>query len=173
VEVAIGPETPMKDVLAGMGRNQQRLLAVLRDRFGLVMRTETHELSIYALTRVKGGSRLAANPAAGASTYFHRTAPGRLEAAGVPIKMLANYLSMDLGRPVNDETGLTGQYDLKLDWTPDLAPSPETASARTDNPAAGPSIFTALTEQLGLRLESKKGPVQMYVVEKIERPTEN
>ena len=163
VEAAIGPETPMKDLLAGMGRNQQRLLAVLRDRFGLVMRTETHELSIYVLTQAKGGHRLLADPAAGFSTYFRVAAPGHIEAVGVPVKMLANHLSRELGRPVNDETGLTGQYDLKLEWTPD--------AAATADPGA--SIFTALTDQLGLRLESKKGPVQVFVVEKIERPTEN
>ena len=56
---------------------------------------------------------------------------------------------------------LTGQYDFQLDWTPD------------SEPASGPSIFTALTEQLGLRLESTKGPVQVYVIEKIEHPSEN
>jgi uncharacterized protein (TIGR03435 family) len=73
-----------------------------------------------------------------------------------------DFLLNDLGRPVNDETSLRGQYDFKLDWAPDL-----------DASATGPSIFTALTDQLGLRLESKKGQVQVYVIEKIERPGEN
>ena len=173
VEVAIGPETPMKELLAGIGRNQQRLLSVLRDRFGLIMRAETRELSIYALTQARGGANLSLDPAPGVSTSFRRTAPGRIEAVGAPIKMLANYLSMDLGRPVNDETGMTGQYDLKLEWTPEPAPSSDPALAGASGPAAGPSIFTALTEQLGLRLEPKKGPVQVYVIETIERPTEN
>lgn len=81
--------------------------------------------------------------------------------------MLAGMLSRELGHPVNDETGLGGRYDFKLDWTPGLA------SDGTADPATGASIFTALTGQLGLRLQSKKGPVQVYVIEKIERPSEN
>jgi len=70
-------------------------------------------------------------------------------------------LSQLLGRPVHDETGLTGEYDFKLEWTPD------------SEPAGGQSIFTALNDQLGLRLEPAKGPVQVYVVEKIQHPSEN
>ena len=72
-----------------------------------------------------------------------------------------------VGRPVNDGTGLTGQFDFKLDWTPDPGASP-------DHPDdTGPSIFSALTDQLGLTLKSTRGPVQVYVIEKIEHPSEN
>jgi uncharacterized protein (TIGR03435 family) len=83
---------------------------------------------------------------------------------GATMKMLADQLSITLGHPVSNETGLDGLYNFKLEWAPD----PPAVSA-TD----GPSIFTALTEQLGLRLESKKGPVPVYVIEKIEKPGEN
>ena len=71
-----------------------------------------------------------------------------------------------------DETGLEGQYDFKLEWDPTdsiAGSNPDAAS----NPVLGVSVATALKEQLGLRLISKKGPVQVYVVEKIERPSEN
>lgn len=80
---------------------------------------------------------------------------------GAYIKGLTETLSNVLGRPVTNETGLDGPYDYKLEWTPE------------GSDAGGPSIFTALTEQLGLRLESKKGPVQVFVIEKIEKPSEN
>jgi uncharacterized protein (TIGR03435 family) len=86
----------------------------------------------------------------------------QMTGTGVTVELLAQQLSFLLDRPVHDETGLTGEYDFKLAGT-----SPDS------DPASGPSIFTALTEQLGLRLESTKGPVQVYVIEKIEHPSEN
>jgi uncharacterized protein (TIGR03435 family) len=76
-----------------------------------------------------------------------------------------------LGRPVIDETGSDRQYDFKLEYTPEVLVEGQTEAAPV--PAETPEISTALTEQLGLRLEPKKGPVPVYVVEKIERPTEN
>ena len=85
--------------------------------------------------------------------------------------MLIGFLSRQLDHSVIDDTGLTGQYDFKLEWTPDSSvqvPPNEQATA-----AGGPSIFTALSEQLGLRLETRKGPVPVYVIEKIEKPGEN
>jgi len=83
--------------------------------------------------------------------------------------MLTMMLSQNLGRPVIDQTGLNGLYDFHLTWTPDAGLS-QAAPAASEN---GPSLFTALTDQLGLKLESKKSPVQVYVVEKIEQPKEN
>jgi len=84
---------------------------------------------------------------------------------------------MVLGHPVRDETGLDGAYDFKMDFAPDSTMPLTRAPAPDEPPAAAdpthPSIFTAITEQLGLRLESKKGPVPVYVVERVERPSEN
>jgi uncharacterized protein (TIGR03435 family) len=77
-----------------------------------------------------------------------------------------------LGRPVIDETGLEGQYDFKLQWDPTDSQAVSGGDAASD-PVTGLPIAAALKEQLGLRLVSKKGPVQVYVVEKIERPSEN
>ena len=85
---------------------------------------------------------------------------------GATIPMLAMMLSQNLGRPVIDKSGLTGSYDFQLTWTPDVQVTPADVTA-------GPSLFTAITDQLGLKLESKKGPVQVYVIEKVEQPTEN
>jgi uncharacterized protein (TIGR03435 family) len=78
----------------------------------------------------------------------------------------------ELGRPVIDETRLDGQYDFKLQWDPTDSASTATPDA-TSNRLAGLSIVTALREQLGLRLIAKKGPVQVFVIERIERPSEN
>jgi uncharacterized protein (TIGR03435 family) len=85
--------------------------------------------------------------------------------------MLTDFLSRQLDRTVIDDTGLSGQYDFKLEWTPDspLHGPPNEQAIAND----GPSIFTALSEQLGLRLASRKGAVPVYVIEKIEKPGDN
>jgi len=79
---------------------------------------------------------------------------------------LAKALSRELGRPVRDQTGLNAAFDFKLKWTPDFA-APE--SGRLD----APSLFTALQQQLGLRLESRKGPVEIIVIDRASKPSEN
>jgi uncharacterized protein (TIGR03435 family) len=168
-EAPLGPDPALNIAVAAQSRNKQRLQAVLRDRFGLVLRAETREQPIYRLTQAKSGAKLTVHPEDGPGHYLRAPErPGHLEAVGIPIKTLADNLSSTLGRPVTDESGLTGQYDFRLDWTPDLGSSPDHPDDTT-----GPSIFTALTAQLGLRLESAKGPAQVYVIEKIEHPSEN
>jgi uncharacterized protein (TIGR03435 family) len=91
--------------------------------------------------------------------------------------MLVQQLSLMLGHSVVDKTGLTGKYDIRLSWTPDQpqlpgpgGPEGPRAEASSDS---GPSIFTAVQEQLGLKLDSQKGPVAIVVVDHIEKPTEN
>ena len=82
------------------------------------------------------------------------------------VSIFANVLSGVLGRKVSDKTGLQGNFDVDLHWTPD-----ERADAHPDD--AGPSIFTAIQEQLGLRLESSKGPVEVLVIDHVEKPDPN
>jgi len=169
-EITPAPGMPVKVWQDFLGRNQQRMQTVLRDRFGLVLRAETRELPIYALVVAKSGIRLAPspNPKLGPSLQGTR---GQLTVVGAPLTMLADQLGSVLGRPVKDETGLTTLYDFKLEYAPETPdqPGPEDATGAGDRP----SIFTALTEQLGLRLEPRRGPVPVYVVEKIEKPSEN
>jgi uncharacterized protein (TIGR03435 family) len=153
---------------AFFNRTRQRMQAVLRDRFGLVLRAEQRIMPIYALTVAKGGAKLIA----GDSTHFaeievHDT---QMTATDSSIKGLADFLSGALDRPVADETALAGVYNFKLEWSPDTD-SPD--AAVKNNIAGGPSIFTAVTEQLGLRLESKRGPAPVYVIVKIEKPGQN
>jgi uncharacterized protein (TIGR03435 family) len=153
-----------------MSRQKQRTQEVLRDRFGLILRAETHELPIYALIPAKGGPKLSPTTDEGRGLVLGGK-PGNITGRTVTMKMLADQLSITLGRPVSDETGLAGLYNFELKWTPDspAPPSPDGPAGA----AGGPSIFTALTEQFGLRLESRKGPVPVFVIEKIEKPGEN
>lgn len=107
-----------------------------------------------------------------------RMAPGDMVAGGSDLTQFANILSTFVGRVVVDRTGLTGTYDLNLTWTPDTMPQrPPGAPDALMNGAPidpnGPSIFTALQEQLGLKLESRKGPVNVLVIDGAEHPTEN
>ena len=106
--------------------------------------------------------------------------PGRLSGQKVPITQLVDVLSRFTDRIVVDKTNLTGKYDIDLQYTPEqgqsLAPpggSPPGMPALPPIDPNGPSLFTALQEQLGLKLESQKGPVEMIVVDHIERPSEN
>jgi uncharacterized protein (TIGR03435 family) len=91
---------------------------------------------------------------------------------------LAEALARVLGRPVVDETGLAGKYDFRLEWTPaDTEPLMQMPGAMPDpagQPAElGPSVFAAIQEQLGLRLEARRAPVQVMVIDRLDKPTEN
>ena len=106
-----------------------------------------------------------------------RMGRGDLEASGVPFSTFVVVLSNQLGRPVIDKTDLKGLYDFKLQWTPELGQGPLLPGAPEAPPppadASGPSIFTAVQEQLGLRLESAKDPVEVLVIDSVQKPTEN
>jgi len=105
---------------------------------------------------------------------------GHLEAEGSSTEMLARVLSQQLGRTVIDKTGLTGSYDYTLQWTPDDAAPPMPGGGEGGPPhnesatdAVGPSLLTAVQEQLGLKLESIKGPADVIVIDHIDLPSEN
>ena len=150
----------------------QKLLA---DRFQFVFHRETKEGQVYALVVGKNGPKLKEAAAASPGPQIS-IRPGAISGQGMGMDMLVNQLAQRLGRNVIDKTGLTGKYDINLEWTPEAAQlrspgeGPE-ASAPPDQ--SGPSIFTAVQEQLGLRLESTKGPVEVIVIDRIEKPSEN
>lgn len=102
---------------------------------------------------------------------------GQYQANGAPLAMLVNMLSQMTGRTVVDRTGLTGSYQIDLKWTPtpdQLPPGPPPPGVELPPvDPNGPSLFTALQEQLGLRLDSQRGPVDVLVIERIEAPSEN
>lgn len=145
------------------------LRALLVERFGLVFHKETREMPVYTLVVGKNGPKLkpasaprpAADRGAEQKTSGNR---GELEAENLPITGLVDDLSTIVERMVIDKTGLTGSYDFTLRFTP-RAGSSEDADA--------PSIFTAVEEQLGLKLEPAQGPVEMFQVDKLEKPSGN
>jgi uncharacterized protein (TIGR03435 family) len=160
-----------------MQRQRQRMQAVLHDRFGVKLRMETRELPIYTLIVAKSGSKLKDPEAAGKGPgMMMNPEKGELTGVGANMRMLTNVLSNILKRPVVDETGIGSTFDMKLQWKPDSFVGGPGAPPGGEAPAAdveGASIFTAITEQLGLRLVSKKGPVTVYVVLNAGRPSEN
>ena len=144
---------------------------LLADRFSLKFHRETKMLQGYALMPGKTGAKLA--EAAG-STPNLAMSRGQLQASAVSISMLINALSRYLGRPISDDTGLREGYDFKMTWSPceteQALPTDERAAP---GDPSGTSIFTALQDQLGLKLESKKVPLEVLVIDRVERPSEN
>ena len=141
---------------------QLMLQAMLADRFALKAHRESRELPIYVLTVAAGGSKMkktAADNLGGNANY----ASGKVTAHETSVEALAANLSFAVGRPIVNKTGLEGGYDFALDYAPEGA----------DASDPRPSLFTALEEQLGLKLVPSKGPVDVIVVDHIERPTEN
>ncbi len=137
------------------------LQALLADRFKLQIRRETKEMPIYALVIAKGGFKLKESKAI---VRMWSAGGGRITITAGQIDNLAFSLSADVDRIVVNQTGLAGKYDIDLKWTPD---------DQQGTPDAGPTLFTALEEQLGLKLLPARGPVDTFVVDHVERPTEN
>jgi uncharacterized protein (TIGR03435 family) len=135
--------------------------SLLKDRFNLQVHHATKELPIYALVIAKGGSKLKESTAKQSRGWI---GPGRIDYRDEPMEGFVMSLSSEVGRRVVNETGLTGKYDFALKWTPDE----ERGTAD-----AGPSIFTAVQEQLGLKLKSTKGPVDTIVVDHVAKPSPN
>lgn len=170
--------------------DQLRLMmrSLLADRFKLKLHSETRQVPVYALVVAKGGPKikLAADqtspdvngpskPGAGPNHGAIKFGRGSMAGNAANFSLLVRFLSQRLDRPVVDHTGLSGRYDFLLQWTP------EVGEAKVDpggNPlpggdTTGPSIFSAIQEQLGLRLESTKGPVELLVIDSVEMPDEN
>ncbi len=151
------------------------LQKILTDRFSLRFHYETKELPVYALVVGKGGSRMTEiQPAIGPNGMKEgggrQLGHGLIKSMGQPMKPLVNQLAIVLGRTVVDRTSLTGYYNFTLRWTPDQTTTQAGSALEADS---APSIFTAVEEQLGLKLESTKAPVKVLVVDRIERPTAN
>ncbi|HEY4084473.1 MAG TPA: TIGR03435 family protein [Bryobacteraceae bacterium] len=153
---------------------KERVRNLLADRFGLAIHKEIKEEQIYHMVIAKGGLKLTEVTTPGPRQGMSMNT-GRAQGFAAPMKMLADNLASTVGRPVIDMTGLTGKYDWKLEWTPDpgvAIPGPNTSQQQPLD-APGPTIFTAVQEQLGLKLETTRGPVDTWVIDKIEHPSQN
>jgi uncharacterized protein (TIGR03435 family) len=152
---------------------QKRLMvqALLADRFQLKTHAETRELPLFELVVAKGGPKFQHSDKNGTTVDYGNT---RIHVQGSDntIELLARGLAQALGRVVLDKTGIGGRYgDLTLRWTPDDRPAPMLNGAPDPNPP--PDLFTAIQEQLGLKLVPGKGPVPVLVIDHIELPSPN
>ncbi len=160
----------------------QMLQTLLRDRFQLAFHRETKDLPVYTITVAKNGPRMKKNsgeecgesvpghPCGGFNVQQRRHVWGER----VSIAQLANVLSTLAGRAVLDKTALKGTFDIDLEWTPDEGQRAgldiRNAPPQDNN---RPSLFTAMEEQLGLKLDSQRGAVEVLVIDRVERPSDN
>jgi uncharacterized protein (TIGR03435 family) len=137
--------------------------SLLSQRFKMGAHTETRTLPVYLLTVARNGPKIHPVTSEGPAGYIPRQRG--LAARHITMPRFAELLSGKIDRPVTDMTGLPGLYDIDLDWAPDTIVPPDAD--------LGPSVFTAIQEQLGLKLEPTKGPLEILVIDHIERPSEN
>lgn len=153
-------------------RDQMKLMlrALLADRFGLTFHHETREMRALVLTVASSGSKLkpAADPAA--PPYRQNSANGTV-ARSMPIQEFADFLSQPLHMPIVDQTGLTGKYDFSLDFTPYL---PERGkNMDVGKPDANYIVKSAMEDELGLKMDTRKTTVQVMVIDHIAQPSVN
>jgi uncharacterized protein (TIGR03435 family) len=195
IQAVIPPSTPAYTRYQLMTGNAPKLQAMIQtllvERFKLAVHRETREMSVYALTIAKGGPKLQPAPNGNCdpnSALILRAQRGDQKPACIggfnvnrqghfnvfvdatTIGNFAQILTGALERPVIDRTGLAGVYDFRFESSVEDTMFHEMRLEPTDNP---PSVFDAIQQQLGLKLESTKGPVEVLVIERAEKPSEN
>jgi len=176
-DMAGKPDAPGQPNVDQMKVMIQKLLT---DRFQLKFHFEKRELPVYAVRLVKTGAKITQSqddPKGIPGWGFGRNASGMIMSFhNSPMSQFTAVLQNSTDRPVVDQSGLTGRYDFTLNFTPDTAmaallggpPAPA-----GDNPDAAPDLFAAFQQQLGLKLESARAPVDVMVIDKVEKPSEN
>ena len=172
------PDVPGQPNLKQMGVMVQKLLA---DRFKLQFHHDKRELSVYAISVAGGGPKMTKSTAAPNDPQgFGFVALGDLTVRNMSMADFATWMQSGvMDRPVVDQTGLTDRYDFKLKWTPDQSQFAQfrTTGAvvppATDDPKAPPGLYTAVQEQLGLKMESKKAPDDVIVIDHVEKASAN
>jgi uncharacterized protein (TIGR03435 family) len=153
------------------GRRKQRLQSLLLDRFHLTCHFVVKQLPVYEMVLAKGGPKFAETTAPPERQHsVNSNGDSRkidMNVRGVTMAEAATALSSEVERLIVDKTGLTGRFDFSLTFAPAAARTEE-----TDSPIV-PAIFTSLEEQLGLKLVPSKGPVQVLVIDSVEKPSEN
>jgi len=185
IEAKVNPEEAAKLARLNLDARRAMLLPLVVERFHLKYHLEKREITIYSLVVAKGGIKMKEIPPAapgskGASqpSFLLNMGPGRVESNGTPLAFLALRLSDEVGKTVVDHTGLSGNYAFALEWTPESSLELGSAAGQSRSPTdplktAAPSVFTALQEELGLRLEPNKQLGDVVVIDSVEMPTEN
>jgi uncharacterized protein (TIGR03435 family) len=176
ITAKVSDELATADPLSLQTKLPALVRTLLEDRFNLMVRHEQRDQPVYVLrmanrdgslgSRLKRGAECAkdsgdANPplAAFALVCRPQVTPGHITGRSIPIVQLITMLALNVGRTVMNETGLEGSFDVDLEWSPD--------QAATDKP----SLFTAVQEQLGLKLESMRRPAEVLVIGRVQKPT--
>src|SRR5262249_41327676 len=144
------------------------LQTVLAERFQLKFHRDTKLVPGYGMVVAKGGLKV--HPVEANGKQRMNWGRGRLTAERATMKRLAEAVARMLGSPVVDTTGIAGEFSFKLEWTPESAPSTSIAGAPPAEAPIGPSLFTVLQQYVGLRLEPRKAPIDVLVIERAEKP---
>jgi uncharacterized protein (TIGR03435 family) len=183
-------EGKAEDRKADFGQLRLMLQSLLEDRFKLKLHRETKQSPVYALVVAKGGPKIkpsadqasssdvngpAPPGATGPNHGAFRFGPGSMIGNAVTLALFTKFLSQRLDHIVIDKTNLAGRFDIELLWTPDIGENPADLGGHAISPVdpSRPSIFAAIQEQLGLKLESARGPVELLVIDHVEQPTPN
>jgi uncharacterized protein (TIGR03435 family) len=148
---------------------------LLADRFQLKFHREMKEMSALVLTIDKSGPKLKLNESPqDFEIPIRPTARGKITGVRVPMSYFCWFLSQNQNRPVVDKTGLDKNYDFNLEWAPEIPPGAVLREGAAAPPVIdGPTLFVALREQLGLKLDTQKAKVEVFVIDHAERPSEN
>ena len=177
-DIAGTPDVPGRPNHKQMGVMVQKLLA---DRFKLTFHHDKRELSVYAISVASGGPKMKKSTAAPTDPQgFLFRGLGDLMVRNLNMEDFAMWMQSSVtDRPVVNQTGLTDRYDFQLKWTPDQSQFGQFAGTgvamptANDDPSAPPGLYTAITEQLGLKMESKKAPDDVVVIDHVEKPSAN
>jgi uncharacterized protein (TIGR03435 family) len=169
--IATAPSHPSKVLDA---RYEAMMQAMLADRFQLKLHRDSKVMAVYALEVARGGPKLKQSKEEGLSTH---STPGHVTVTGATMAETATYLTHRIAYPVVDLTGLQGLYDFNLDWAPGEGDAnvepPNPDQPTSSEPSSAPSLFRALEQQLGLKLQSKKLPVEVLIVDSASKPSAN
>ncbi|MDR3541514.1 MAG: TIGR03435 family protein [Desulfosporosinus sp.] len=162
------------DIVKNNDWPEELLKEVLADRFKLKFHREQRKLPVYVLSVAKGGSKLKASDPNSSFSGGGGTHLGECSFRKAPLSQFSNWLSfVVLDRKIVDNTGLTDNFDFDLKWSPDETQFTHYSGARPMKDSTGPNLFTAIQEQLGLKLKPMKAPLDVLVIDHVERPSEN
>jgi len=173
-DVVMQPNLPGRASTAQMRSVMEQLLAA---RFDLSFHHERRELPVYRIVPAKGGPKLtpASTEGKATNTAGIGITPGQMTVTNATLPEFASLMQryVRLDRPIVDHTGIAGKYDYKLVWTPDFSQFDGNPPGPVNNDAGAPTLYTAIQEQLGLKLEAAKEPADVMVIDRVMKPSDN